>query len=117
VSPNSSVKSQAREKARGAYFQSTPKGVAATTTADLTMDLGVKTEFAVYREMYSLECKQNSVGHSYLAVSTEQAENAKRTDPIQYSAPGLQLALVELHILDINFMIDDLAAIIRKHVE
>jgi hypothetical protein len=106
-----------KAKARGAYFQSTPTGVAAPTTPDLAMTLGIKTEFAVYRDMYSLECKQNSVGHSYLAVATEQEPNAKRTDPIQYMAPGLQLALVGLHILDINFMIDDLSAIIHKHVQ
>jgi hypothetical protein len=114
---NPAALSGGKATSSGAYFLSTPLGTSATTSSDLASTLMVKTEFAVYRNMYSLECKQTSDGHSYLLVSPDQPAGATRKDPIQYGSAALQESLLGLHILDFNIATADLAAIIQKHVE
>jgi hypothetical protein len=106
-----------KAKSAGAYFLSTPVGTYAGATIDFKSMLQVKTDLTVYRNMYSLECKKNDAGQPYLAVTVEQASGAARKDPIQYDAPGLALSLLGLHVLDYNLGLDDLAALIKKHVE
>jgi hypothetical protein len=101
----------------GAYFPSVQAGTTGGSVADLKTQLGVSTYFAVYKGMYSFECKQNETGLSYLAVTVDQAANDQRKDPIQYGAPGLAIDLVGLHQLDFNLALADLQAMLAQHVK
>ena len=102
---------------RGAYFLSLPTGVGIGTTLDAKTELNVKTDMVVYRNLYNLECKQSDSGYSYLAATVQQQVGEKRKDPIVYAAPALAIDLVGLHILDFNLATEDLASIVKKHVQ
>jgi hypothetical protein len=101
----------------GAYFLATPTGTFTGSTLDLKTELKVATPLAVYRNLYSFECKKSAAGQPYLAVSVEQPSGATRKDPIVYDSPGLAVPLVGLHLVDFTLALDDLAAIIKKHVQ
>jgi hypothetical protein len=101
----------------GAYFLSSPVSTFTGSTVDFKGTLQVKTDLTVYLNMFSLECKRSDAGQPYLAVTVEQASGAVRKDPIQYDAPGVAVSLLGLHVFDFNLALEDIAALIKKHVE
>jgi hypothetical protein len=106
-----------RALSAGAYFPSQAKGLIEGALPDFQAEFGVDTHFAVFRDAYALECKQNDAGYSYLGVSFAPEAGDQREDPIVYDSEALQYAFVGLHNLDFELATEDLASIVHQHVK
>jgi hypothetical protein len=80
------------------------------------MDTGlpITTPFAVMRDFYAGECVKDDRGKSYLKISVAPGVGDQRTNPIPFDSGVLAPALLGTHILDYNFPLGDLLALVQQ---
>ncbi|MEO8605081.1 MAG: pectin acetylesterase-family hydrolase [bacterium] len=78
------------------------------------MDIGlpITTPFAVLRDFYSGECVKDDQGKSYLKIGVDPAVGDQRNNPIPFDNPIFTPGFLGTHILDYNFPLGDLHALV-----
>ncbi len=76
-------------------------------------DPGFGTPFVKFANFYSGRCVKDSTNHSYLQVSVSPGPGDQRTNPVPFSNPILSPALLGTHILDYNWTMANLLALVQ----
>lgn len=74
----------------------------------------VTTPFVLFRDFYSVGCTRNDNLRSYLEASVVRAAGDTRADPIPYDALVFAPSFLGLHLLDYNFALGDLQALVAR---
>jgi len=73
---------------------------------------GIPTAFVEFPQFYAGACVKDDTGHSYLEVSVSPLPNDQRTNPIPFNNLVLSPSILGTHILDYNWTIGDLLALV-----
>src|SRR3989442_2752674 len=73
---------------------------------------GIPTAFVEFPQFYSGACVKDDTGHSYLQVSVSPRPGDQRANPIPFNNLVLAPSILGTHILDYNWTMGDLLALV-----
>jgi hypothetical protein len=76
-------------------------------------NLGYTTAFVKFAQLYSAQCVKDSTNHSYLQISVTPGPGDLRQSPVILTHVALSPALLGTHILDYNWTMGDLLALVQ----
>jgi hypothetical protein len=83
---------------------------------DPSIDWGVTSDLVLIEDFYTTECKKNTDGKSFLAVSATAGNGDQRTDRLPYDWPLFAPERIGLHLLDFMFPMAELKAQVRARL-
>jgi hypothetical protein len=77
-------------------------------------DMEIDTPFLLMRDFYTAQCKQNENGLSYLEIGLADLPGDLRKNAVPFDHPLFSPGLLGLHVLDYNFLMAELLALVEQ---